>query len=151
MTEEEALEKIEEIKNKYDDYKYEEDFEAPSSALKSILEIAIQQPELNVISRALLTCRVLGKMKSRRLARHRNDDFRTSSYILKNLIEKRPELKEEALLLNDIIFNKISMEFTDCTPEQLYVVCKSLRYIVENDSKLADKALNLTKKFITNR
>ncbi len=37
------------------------------------------------------------------------------------------------------------MEFTDCTPEQLYVVCKSLRYIVENDSKLADKVLDVTK------
>lgn len=100
MTEEEALEKIKEIRDKYADYEYEEDLEAPSSALKSILEIAKQQPELNVIFQALRTCRVLGKMRARRLARHGNDDFRLSRYsldILKNLIEKHPELKEDYL------------------------------------------------------
>lgn len=38
------------------------------------------------------------------------------------------------------------MEFANCTPDQLSDVLKSLSYLVENDSKLVDKALNLTKK-----
>ena len=150
MTEEEALEKIKEIKGKYDGYEYEEDLEAPSSsALKSILEIAIQQPELNVIYVALNTCRYLGKLRLRRLARREADDFRASRSllgVLDNLIKKFPDLKEEALLINDIMLNKISsMEFTNCTPVQLCDTFKSLSFITENDSKLVDKVLDVTK------
>lgn len=158
MTEDEALEKIEELKRKYNtltdlDADYREKIEVPFSVLKTILDIAIQNPEIGTIYSAVGTCASLCNAKPRRrFARTKNylSIFRGTLEQLNNLMAKQPGLKEEILLINDIVFNKISsINFDNLSPSEFYHTFTCLNFAIDNNRNLTDASYETFKKVIS--